>query len=283
MATERKKKIFVSYNYLDSDFANKIIMSLENRGIEVYKDSKLQPGDYWLNQIQYHFELSDMVLVVLSFNTLKEGVSSDELRQLFKIAENRKISIIPVHIDNSPIPLILFNYQVINLTRNYEKGIESIIDKLIILPEINFNKFTNHNFQQFVYDFLKEYRFKNLTWQYSDHFDFGYDLSASYENKDPFGNKIIETWLIEIKYYSEDRFSINSINQLINNFQNIKEKNKNLLLITNSILTSISEDYLNEIKGNQNLPITIIDGNALKKLIIKKKKLVNQYFTIWAR
>lgn len=280
MMTERKKKVFVAYNYLDSDFAVKITSSLENSGIEVYKDSKLQPGDYWLNQIQYQFESSDMVLVILSYNTLEGGVYSDELRHLFKSAENRKISLIPVHIDNSPIPLILINYEVINLTRNFEKGIASIIDKLILLPEINFNKLSPNKFQQFVYDFLKEYHFKNLTWQYSDHFDFGYDLSAIYENKDPFGNRIRETWLIEIKYYSEDRFSINSIKNLINHFNNIKEKNKNLLLITNSILTSITEDYLNDIKGNQNLPITIIDGNTLKKLVIKKKNLINQYFSI---
>lgn len=279
METEKKKRIFVSFNRLDREEAIKIIHSIEIRGIEVYKDSDIEGNSHVLNQLQYLYEFSETVIVIISQNFYRSNFSELELEELIKIAKKRKISIIPVHIDNSPIPIYFINYQVIHLTKNYEKGIEAIIDKLKILPEIDFKSFSNSDFNQFAYDLLKEYGFKSITWHYSDHFDFGFDLMAEYQNKDPFGNIKLETWLIEIKFYSEDRYSINSINQLINSFNKTSGQNANILLITNSILTSITEDYLNNLKRKENIPITIVDGNALKKLVSKKKNLINRYFS----
>lgn len=277
---EKKNRIFISYSYSDKESAIRITEALREKGVEIFYDSNsMSIGDSLFNSLQYVYESSETVLILLSKNYYESTISKLESDEIFKIARKRKISIIPVQIENCKIPDSLLNFEIINISKDFEKGIDRIYDKLKILPEINLDNIGVVEFQNFVYDLLKEYGFKNLTWHFSDHVDFGFDLMGKYLNKDPFGFKTEETWLVEIKYYRAERFSISTINQLIDLYNKNRVPNTKILLITNSILTSVAEDFLKDVRNKEYIPISILDGNTIKKLVLKRKKLINKYFS----
>lgn len=276
----QKHRIFLSYSFTDRDKAEIIREKLLESGIEVIVDyNSIGTGNHIFQELKYLYESSETVIVLLSKKFCESAFIEKENEIFLKEAGKRKITIIPLLIENCRIPSEFIDFEIINLTRGFDKGIQKVVEKLKLIPEISFEHFTPSEFNNFVVDLLKEFGFKSLTWQYSDQFDFGIDLIGEYWNKNPFGQKNKETWIVEIKYYGNERFSTNSIYQLVDYYKRFKERNANLLLITNSILTSVSEEFLEEIQKDKKIPIVVLDGNSLKQIIPSRKKLLNKYFS----
>lgn len=274
----KQGRVFISYAHSDKDWAIRISNALSQKDIEVWNDT-FNVGDYLLDKLQYIYESSDYVLVLISKDFNKSSYLEMEISSFLQISKQRKISIIPVLIETTKVPEIFFNSHVINIAKDFNKGIDSICNKLKILPDIDLEYLSPIDFTNFVYDLLKEYGFKNLTWHYSDHVDFGFDLMGSYWGNDPFGFKREEKWLIEIKFYNQERFSINTINMLIELYNRNRSPYTKVLLVTNGILTSVVEDYLREVQSKEHIPISILDGNTIKKLVIRRKKIITKYFS----
>lgn len=271
-----KNRVFISYNYQDKLYADKISSTLINNNIDIFSDYSIKVGENIFEKLQYMYEASETMLILLSKNFFNSKMALDESEQLFNLSLKRKITIIVINLDNCKVPNYLQNFLQINVHKNFDKGVEQIIEKLRRLPEINLNKFSPYDFEIFVSDLLKEYKFTNLILQHRS--DNNFDLIGNYWNKDPFGIKTKETWLIEIKYYGTDRFSLNSIKEIVSSYNINKKPNTKVLLVTNSILTSVAEDFLNKIRNEENIPIHILDGNAIKGLIARRKRLINKYF-----
>jgi hypothetical protein len=106
----------------------------------------------------------------------------------------------------------------------------------------------NHrDFEELIHDLLKAYSFKNI--KREDRFnDRGVDFIAEYFSSNPFGQKRKEIWMIETKFYSESRFDIKTIKQVTDLYKYINKEDAKLLLITNSQINSVVEDYLNDIR-----------------------------------
>lgn len=66
-------------------------------------------------------------------------------------------------------------------------GLKSIAKKVSMVLtnylRIDFGKINPINFENIVKDVLKEYRFEGITLTYSDHVDFGYDMTCSFRNE----------------------------------------------------------------------------------------------------
>ena len=134
-------------------------------------------------------------------------------------------------------------------------------------------------FEDFTFDFLKAYGFKKIQREERIN-NREVDFIAETYTKDVFGIPNKETWMIETKFYREERFSINMLNQIIGLYQYINREDAGILLITNSVLTSVAEEYIKNAKRERNLEIKVIDGTLLKKLVSKRKRLINKYFSI---
>src|SRR5690606_13965126 len=102
------------------------------------------------------------------------------------------------------------------------------------------------------------------------------DFMAEYFSSNPFRQKRKELWMIETKFYSESRFDIKTIKQVTDLYKYINKEDAKLLLITNSQINSIVEDYLNDIRRENYLEIEVVDGLLLKKLIANKKRILNK-------
>lgn len=229
------------------------------------------------NEIQYIFQSGDFVVILLSESLFHEYFHFKYIQNFFQQARQRKISIIPVFIEKWNVPIDIFEYTIINLATNFIKGIAKLIDLLKVMPDVLFDNFNHREYEELIYDLLKAYGFKNIQKEQESR-DAGFDFVAEYFPKNPFGQKRKELWLIETKFYSKSRFDIKTIKQVIERYKYNNKKNANLLLITNSQLNTVVEEYLNDIRVDNNFNIEIIDGLLLKKLIANRKRIANKYF-----
>jgi len=275
----KTRKVFLSYNWDDKEKVIPIVNRLRQNGIDAVIDQYfIEPGEEWRkhlsNSIMYQIHTTDTVILCISKNYLKSKWSKAEMRDTLKEYELRKISIIPILIDDVEVPEPIKKYRNINL-HNTKTGFDSLLRLLYNIPNIEFKSFDGYKFEQLVEDLLKEYKFFDLQ---NSKEDYGYDIRAKYKNKNPFGQFEVQTWLVQIKLYKENRFSINAIKQIIESSRNRIPQDLNILLITNSVITSVAKKYLEESKKIDNLRITVIDGILLENLIANKKKLLDKYF-----
>jgi len=277
----KRKRVFLSYSYQDKDKVDLIIEKLVQSGIEVYFESNLNAKNSLdiKKNLKYVIETSETVLIVLSKNFLNSEWANYELTSFLNESHKRKITIIPIIVEKLNVPSDLLKYEIINLSTNFDSGLEKIIKKLKVIPEISFDHFSPIDFENLIADLLKEYNFKNIQAQnYSK--DFEIDIKAEYETKSPFGTIRNEHWIVEVKFYQQDRFSISTIQQLIDYKRQLLPADLKLLLVTNSILTSVAQEYLENFKKIENTQIEVIDGLLLKQLISKRKRLLDKYFNV---
>lgn len=275
----QKKRVFLSYSYQDRDKVDLIVDKLIKSGIEVYFDSNLTATNSLSikQNLKYIIEASETVLVVLSKNFLKSEWANYELSAFLNESHKRKVTVIPIIIEKSSIPSDLLDYEIINLSNNFEGGLEKIIKKLKVIPEISFDNLSPFEFENLIADLLKEYYFFNIQSQHHSK-DYGIDIKAEYESKSPFGTTRKEHWIVEVKFYKQERFSVNAIKHLIEYKRHLLPADLKLLLVTNSILTSVVQDYLDNYQKIENTQIEVIDGVLLKQLISKRKRLLDKYF-----
>jgi hypothetical protein len=275
----KQKKIFLSYSYHNKDIADKIRKELTQSGLDVFTDyGKISPGQEIFEQLNYLFESSDTLVILFSKDLFESKYFRFEYpREFFEVTEKRKINVIPVLIEKCTIPKDFLAYQIVNLTNNYEKNIEKLIDKLKASTEISFEHLNPHKFENLVYDLLKEFRFFNIEVQ-TKHADTGIDFIAEHFYNSPFGIKHKETWIIETKFYRESRVDLHTIRKLIESYKYIGKDNAKILLITTSILTSVVQEYINEAQEKYGIDFDVVDGLALKNIISRRTRLIKKYF-----
>jgi len=197
-----------------------------------------------------------------------------ELSESFNELRIRKINIIPILIERCTIPSDLLEFGIIDFSKSFEKGIEKLLAKITINKRIDIENLSPKIYEKLVEIFLKEYGFQIL--QSNNNYDIGVDYICEYYAKDPFGNKIKERWMVEVKFYKNERFSINEIHKLYNYMLDSLSKGSKLLMITNSILNSAAVEYLENLKNKESIHVTVIDGPTFERLIHKRKRLLNR-------
>ena len=89
------------------------------------------------------------------------------------------------------------------------------------------------------------------------------------------GEEIEETWIVEVKFYNNSRVDIKTLKQLITILSSFKEPVMGLL-VTNSQLTSVVQEWIKSKKLNNR--IRIIDGPKLKRYLLKYNDIIEKYF-----
>lgn len=280
MNQDYQKKIFISFSHSDKELAMRIKNRLSEANFtNIWTDDNIELGDNFYNSLKYSVESSDIILLLLSKNSIhSQFFEYNSFEPFANQIKKRKIILYPILIGKCNIPSDLLSYEIFDLTKDFESGINKLIQRIRIIPEINFEHFNYRQFEELVYDLLKEYRFKNIQREFRNDFS-TFDFLAEYINTTPFGTKYIEKWIIETKFYSHSRIDINLVNQLRSYLTHNKEFSKSIL-ITNSNLTSVVEEYIEDLKKDFNYEIIVIDGAQLKKLIARRKRLLKKYFPI---
>ncbi len=272
------KNVFLTYSEKDKSIVKKIIYEIMHKAnvkIHINDSESYLNGNLFLDKMRYNIENSEYVIIFISDSFNSSKYANNELVKTLNDFHNRNIKIIPVIINKCRVPSELLNYEVINLQTNYENGIEKIANKIDAYQHISFNQITGKEFEYFISIFLEEYGFKIINNEW--HNDKGFDFTCEYIAKNPFGMLKKELWFVETKYYKDERFGINTLKELINYKRSILPNDSKMLLITNSIFTSITKEFLLDMQKQENTQIDVIDGPLLERLIIKRKKLLKKY------
>lgn len=273
----KSSQIFLSYAQGDRPVAEKVATALTRVGLRVWFDTwELAPGDSIAARIEEAVSSSDLLLVLLSRRSVESRWVRTELSAAFaRELRDRAITVIPALIDDCDVPRELADRLFVDLRHDFEGAIRLLADQLGAAPELQFSRLTGQAFEMLVADLLAELGFtvqRNPTTH-----DSAFDFVASYRSRDPFGVERTETWLVEAKFYREQRVSVSALRQLIGLLMTSSAVNKGLL-VTNSRLTSVAREFLYEATEKYRNEIRVIDGTELTNLLIQRPGLIRRHF-----
>ncbi|MCK4364919.1 MAG: TIR domain-containing protein [Thermoplasmatales archaeon] len=274
----QQHQIFLSYASDDKDIARKIADKLIKSGVRVWFDMyELKTGDSLAAAIRNAISASDYLVVLLSPNSVNSVWVQDELNAaLSRELTTRDITLLPVVIADCKIPAALASRRYLDLRLNFDEGVDHLVEQIGLLPEIDFSILDYRLFENLVADLLSKLGFSDIRQEVAIE-DLHVDIMALYPHIDPFGVKVIEKWLVEVKLYHKSRADLKSIHQLANYLSHLPEHCKGLL-VTNSQLTSAAHGWLASAESKGRIQIRVIDGTELKRLLLQHKNLIYKYF-----
>lgn len=275
---ETKPRVFVSYASADKAVARVIVEGLRSRNINVCLDDyELSPGRNWAESIRYAVSASAYFLLLLSQNLVNSHWVSQATEAVLKELQNRNITFIPVLLEDCDIPPSLATYQCFDMRSGIEKNLEKLANALSSTADIDFDKLSPHTFEQLVTDLLQKLGFINLQSE-SQQSDSGIDAIVEFRQKDPFGAENREVYAVETKFYRDSRADLRTLKQLIGYVKNDPKIDK-ALLVTNGNLTSVALEWVSDAPKLTGIPIRVVDGTELKRLLLQNTDLVSKYFT----
>ena len=274
---EGRPKIFISYAQRDTEAANIILDRLQQAGFEpwntpIESDSLNSIKSVIRNQIYS----SDYFILLISQAAIDSAWVQYEMEQTISNEwSQREIMVLPIKIERCKLPEYLKKFQWLDLSKDFDFGLEKMIVQLEMALKIDLRKLNENNFKNLMLDLLKAYGFKERKMHlFRDECE--YDLIAYFPRKDPFGRIENETWIIEIKAekYTTELWSLNNFIASIIMF---KEPVRGLF-ITSGQLTSDAKAWLDQEMSMRKVAISVLEGTDIKRLLLKNKKVSAKYF-----
>lgn len=122
-------QVFLSYAAPDRALARKLVGNLTRHGTEVWYDQHLRPGDNWVEEITRNLEEASAVLVLITPDSLR----SEWVGREWQSALVRSARVLPVLAGGASfkdLPAALAKIQAIDLDRDYERGLDSIVSEV---------------------------------------------------------------------------------------------------------------------------------------------------------
>lgn len=275
---KRGKRVFLSYAFKDREFAQGIAKRLKAPGVDVWYDEwEMAIGDSIVNKIESAISSSDYIIILLSPNSVKSKWVQHELSAaLVHELTARDVTIMPVVIADCEIPIALKSMLWLDLRKDPERNIGLLIGQIATAPRIDFSHINKQTFENLIGDLLKMLGFINIQYEVQIG-KWLVDIKAEYVQRDPFGVETSEMWLVETKFYKNERADLQSLHQLTVYLQGFPERYKGLL-VTNGQLTSAAKQWLQTTQEETRMQIRVIEGPELKKLLLCYPGLVRKYF-----
>ena len=281
-SNEKEPGLILRLMYADEDTPVAEIIGTALRGLDI----KAQNGSLFLypnthfDYADHDVEAGEYIVTLVSRNSVDSKWLSDVFSQEQRNYLLMKgITLLPVVIDDSIPPSFLKPYQLFDLTSNEEAALHALTTKISQVPKINFTLLDYMAFENLVEDLLIRLGFTNINGparppgQHSP-----FDFVATYERLDPFGAPRAETWVIETKLYKVERVDLRTLHQ-ITKYLHIQSAPNYSALITNGQLTSAAREWLQSSERERPIPLTIVEGTDLKRLLLNYRDLIDKYFS----
>jgi hypothetical protein len=124
-------QIFLSYHQADESFAESLSKELQQRGLEVWRDTEaLQPGDNWASAVAKALKKSKAMVVLISPASMESKYVRNEIQ--YALGDlNYEHRIFPVLVHETPdIPWILSRFETLKANRGAAKISDAIADAL---------------------------------------------------------------------------------------------------------------------------------------------------------
>jgi hypothetical protein len=276
----KPRKVFLSYAAGDRDIACKILEEARRQKLDtsLWLDTlELPPGgeiDKALNKI---LSASDYLLIVLSpKSAMSRWMQYEWESVLSRQLTKRDITLLPVIIGDVEIPHALKSYQFLDLRGDFQQGVKRLVEQISRAPEIDFSRLNWKEFEDLVADLLTKLDFKNIERRVRVN-NSEFDFTAEYLRDDPLEGRSSEKWVCEVKFYRHERADLKSVKQFLSELTELAPQSHGLL-VTNSQLTSVVNDWLKAAESKAHKDVRVIDGPKLKLLLLKHQDLVDKYF-----
>src|SRR5262249_47468026 len=118
------RKFFLSYSRADSDFSQKLAIDLRRHHMKCWRDvDDISAGTTWDNEIQKALEECSRLLLVWS----KHAVGSTNVSDEIGFAREREKPIIPLLLDDTPLPLRVHRWQGVNFSTDYSGALGELL------------------------------------------------------------------------------------------------------------------------------------------------------------
>ncbi|UBF26491.1 restriction endonuclease [Kovacikia minuta CCNUW1] len=223
--------------------------------------------------MHFRFELA----FLLSKHSVHSLWMDHEVEAVLKELQSRDITFLPILLEDCDIPPSLAIYQLFDMRSGVEKNLEKLTEVLRFTPKIDFEKLSPQTFGQLVVDLLQKLGFVNLQVK-PQQGALAFDAVVEFRQKDPFGAETREIYVVETKLYRHARADLQALRQLAMYAESDPTINK-ALLVTNGNLTSAALDWVSDAPKATGVPIRVIDGTELKRLLLQNTDLVSKYFS----
>jgi hypothetical protein len=115
---------FISYSRHDSEFVMRLASDLKKAGAGVWLDQlDISPGQRWDRAVEGALESSPALLVVLSASSVDSMNVMDEV----SFALEKKKAVVPILMEDCPIPFRLRRIQHVDFRRDYSRGLSALL------------------------------------------------------------------------------------------------------------------------------------------------------------
>ncbi len=131
-------RIFISHSMKDEDWARKLTEALTSFDVFVWSDKKIAAGQPWRAEIQKALSSSQVILVLISANSLASEYIRDEWSEVLKQSwEDPKKVLVPVVLNKGvEVPGFLEHRQALNLAEDPDilKKLPDIVQQCVKNP-----------------------------------------------------------------------------------------------------------------------------------------------------
>lgn len=125
----KKKVAFLSHSSKDKAFIRQLASDLTAQGVTVWLDEqRIRVGDSIPDQIAQGLAESDYFIVAISSNSIQsEWVKKELNNALVSEVERRQVHVLPIKLDDAPIPDSLRDKKYADFSRSYKGGLEQVL------------------------------------------------------------------------------------------------------------------------------------------------------------
>lgn len=270
-------QVFISYASADRAIAESLMAELRSHTLDVSLEmGELRPGHDWVESIRAAISASAYFLLLLSHHSVHADWMDENVEAVLKELQSRDITFLPVLLEDCPIPPALAGYQFFDMRGGVASSLDTLAEALQLTPKIDFEALSPQSFEELVADVLQTLGFVN--WQSKiPQNNSSVDAVVEFHQKDALGAEIREIYAVETKLYSHSRANLQALRQLAGYAKNTPNVHK-ALLVTDGNLTSVALDWVNNTPEVTGIPIRVIDGTELKRLLLQNAELVSKYF-----
>lgn len=137
MSKERREHLFLCHSSVDKPFVRMLAHDLNERGVRVWLDEwELRVGDSLRERIEQAILQSGWLAIVVSQDSVRSAWVQRELSAaLADELERRRVFVLPVLLDDAPIPLFLRDKIYADFRKDYAVGFRSLASRLIPDPK----------------------------------------------------------------------------------------------------------------------------------------------------
>lgn len=139
---KQERVAFISHSTKDKPFVRKLAADLVSNGVRVWLDEQqILVGDPIPEKIAQGLAESDFFLLVVSHNSVQSSWVKKELNNaLVQEIERRKVTVLPIKLDDSNIPESVGDKLYADFTRSYEDGLNKLLSSIRAREVSNANR-----------------------------------------------------------------------------------------------------------------------------------------------